>query len=116
MEPLADPVDGALPAEFGIYTVAQDRSELADAIDAPGLLAHDAFVIDARHVEQIDAAALQLLVVLAAELRRRGLRLRLLEPSAALERAIRRLGAAPALGLPPVALTDLEDSDAPPPR
>ena len=106
MEPIADPVDCVLPAEFGIYTVAQVRSELADALDAHGLLANHAFVIDARHVDQVDAAALQLLVVLAVELRRRGMRLQLREPSAVLERAIRRLGAAPALGLTAVALND----------
>ena len=106
MEPIADPVDCALPAEFGIYTVAQVRRELAEALDAHGLLANDTLVIDARNVDQVDAAALQLLVVLAAELRRRHMRLQLREPSATLERAIRRLGAAPALGLPAAALTD----------
>jgi anti-anti-sigma regulatory factor len=105
MHPIADLVDYALPAEFGIYTVAQVRRELVEALDAHGPHLDGTLVIDAREVEQPDAAALQLLVVLAADLRRRGMRLQVRDPSAPLERVIRRFGAASALGLPAAAST-----------
>jgi len=106
MEQISDRTDYALPAEFGIYTVAQVHRELADALDAHAQHAEDTFVVAAQQVDQIDAAALQLLCVLAAELGRRDLRLKLLEPSPVLERALRRFGAAHALGLPAIAHTD----------
>jgi anti-anti-sigma regulatory factor len=100
MEPIADPVDCALPAEFGIYTVAQVRRDLADALEATGSRPGAVLAIAADRVDQVDGAALQLLVVLGAELRRRGMRLQLVEPSEPLRRAIRRFGAGPMLGLP----------------
>lgn len=99
MEQIADPVDYALPAEFGIYTVTQVRRSLADALDAAGSQPGTVFAIAADRVDQVDAAALQLLVVLAAELHRRGMRLQLVAPSALLDTAIRRLGAGGLLGL-----------------
>lgn len=106
MEQIADPVDYALPAEFGIYTVTQVRRGLADALDAAGSQRGTVLSIAADQVEHIDGAALQLLVVLASELRRRGMRLQLIEPSTPLDAAIRRLGAAGLLGLLPDARTD----------
>jgi chemotaxis protein histidine kinase CheA len=59
MEPIADPVDCALPAEFGIYTVAQDSRELADALfrcahtikGSAGLFGLDEIVAFTHHVE-----------------------------------------------------------------
>jgi anti-anti-sigma regulatory factor len=106
MEQIADPVDYALPAEFGIYTVTQVRRDLADALDAAGTQRGTVLAIAADRVEQVDGAALQLLVVLATELRRRGMRLHLVEPSPPLATAIRRLGAAGLLGLHPDTRTD----------
>lgn len=101
MEPHTDPADYALPAELGIYTVAQVRRGLADALDAVGSRPGAVLAVAADRVDQVDGAAIQLLVVLAAELRRRGMRLQLVDPSATLERAVRRLGVAAALGFAP---------------
>jgi anti-anti-sigma regulatory factor len=100
MEQIADPVDYALPAEFGIYTVAQVRRGLADALVAAGSRPDTVLVVGADRVDQVDGAALQLLAVLAADLRRRGMRLQLHEPSEPLLRAIQRFGAAAMLGVP----------------
>ncbi len=101
MEPIADPIDYALPAEFGIYTVTEVRRGLADALHAAGHQRGLVLAIGADRVDQVDGAALQLLVVFAAELRRRGMRLQLVEPSPPLDAAIRRIGAAGLLGLLP---------------
>jgi anti-anti-sigma regulatory factor len=99
MEPTADPIDCALPAEFGIYTVAQVRRDLADALEAAGSRPGAVLALEAARVEQVDGAALQLLVVFGAELRRRGMRLQLVDPSEPLCRAIHRFGAGPMLGI-----------------
>ena len=106
MEQIADPVDYALPAEFGIYTVAQVRRGLAEALDAAGSQRGTVLAIAADRVDQVDGAALQLLATLAAELHRRGMRLQLVEPSRLLDAAIRRIGAAGLLGLLPDTRTD----------
>jgi anti-anti-sigma regulatory factor len=99
MNALAEATDLALPAEFGIYTVTEVKQRLAKALAATEGARGTVLTVAGDGVEQVDGAALRLLIVLALELRRRGMRLQLVAPSAPLLRAIARFGAGTTFGL-----------------
>jgi anti-anti-sigma regulatory factor len=90
-----DRVLWSLPAEFNIYQVAQLKLELEAA------LAHR-LPIDCRldEVEEIDCAALQLLLVGQTEASRAGQLLRVCSHSAASREAVATMGCATLLGAP----------------
>ena len=97
-----------LPARFDLYGVASVRRDLADALRTAAALPDTAqsdtgewqcLDIDGSAVQRIDGAALAMLVLLAAEARRRGRLLRVSRASALLARALEHAGVAEALGL-----------------
>jgi len=90
---------GSLPAVLGVTTCGQLREGLlglmATTAGAQGLPLE--LMIDAADVESVDAAGIQTLLALKAELAGTGRSLRLLTPSPALESALELIGLTPAL-------------------
>lgn len=94
-----------LPAELGIYAAGDLHRALSQLLDG---LASDSGLpttvrLDARQVETVDAAGIQLLLAFAADVHARGLTLALVTPSAVLQRGLERIGADHAFNLEPVA-------------
>ena len=90
----------SLPAELGIYAAAEMHRDMTSVLDA--LTAHpeqDALNIDAHRVDTLDASGVQLLVAFTGELHGRGISVRWVSPSRALQVNAQRLGVSSMLHL-----------------
>ena len=86
-----------LPEELSIYTAGEVRGQCLTWIGEPlaeGEASSGTWPLDARAVDQVDAAGVQLLVSLSHTLSRQYQRLHLLQPSGPLTEACAALGLA----------------------
>ncbi len=81
-----------LPQELTIYAVGELHPQWLAWLAEASTQGREEAEVDARAVDQVDAAGLQMLVSLQRSLADRGLRLRLQEPSEPLRQGCRALG------------------------